>query len=180
MRKGSSPASGAYRSALCVLLPAAPAGSGGQPGRIESYIKYPEVAYNLFHSGYDVMIIDYRGQGFSGRMLADTHRGHVVNFADYVDDFAQFYHQQVKPLGYRQHVALAHSMGGAILAQFLAREPQAFSAVALCAPMLGIYLPMPGWMANGILNWTEKRQGCVTITQLVPGIGGPCPLWSIR
>ncbi|MEX2979892.1 lysophospholipase L2 [Serratia fonticola] len=129
------------------------------PGRIESYIKYPEVAYDLFHSGYDVMIIDHRGQGLSGRMLADTHRGHVVNFADYVDDFAQFYHQQVKPLGYRQHVALAHSMGGAILAQFLAREPQSFAAVALCAPMLGIYLPMPGWMANGILNWTEKRPG---------------------
>ncbi|VEI62292.1 lysophospholipase L2 [Serratia fonticola] len=45
------------------------------PGRIESYIKYPEVAYDLFHSGYDVMIIDHRGQGLSGRMLADTHRG---------------------------------------------------------------------------------------------------------
>lgn len=127
------------------------------PGRIESYIKYPEVAYDLFHRGYDVMIIDHRGQGRSGRMLADPHRGHVVDFADYVDDFAQFYHQHVVPLGYRQHVALAHSMGGAILAQFLAREPQAFAAAALCAPMFGIYLPMPGWMANHILNWTEKR-----------------------
>lgn len=127
------------------------------PGRIESYIKYPEVAYDLFHSGYDVMIIDHRGQGRSGRMLADSHRGHVVNFADYVDDFARFYQQEVLPHGYQQHLALAHSMGGAILAQFLAREPQAFTAAALCAPMFGIYLPMPGWMANRILNWAEKR-----------------------
>lgn len=29
------------------------------PGRIESYVKYPEVAYDLFHCGYDVMILDH-------------------------------------------------------------------------------------------------------------------------
>ncbi len=33
------------------------------PGRIESYVKYAEVAYDLFHSGFDVMIIDHRGRG---------------------------------------------------------------------------------------------------------------------
>ncbi|VDZ56061.1 lysophospholipase L2 [Serratia odorifera] len=129
------------------------------PGRIESYVKYPEVAYDLFHCGYDVMILDHRGQGRSGRLLADPHRGHVVNFADYVEDFSRFYQQEVAPLGYRQRVALAHSMGGAILAQFLARQPQAFDAAALCAPMFGIILPMPGWMASRILNWAEKHPG---------------------
>ncbi|MFI8416188.1 lysophospholipase L2 [Serratia sp. NPDC078593] len=127
------------------------------PGRIESYVKYPEVAYDLFRCGYDVLILDHRGQGRSGRLLADTHRGHVINFADYVDDFSQFYQQEVEPRGYRQRFALAHSMGGAILAHFLARQPQAFDAVALCAPMFGIFLPMPGWLANAILNWAEKR-----------------------
>ena len=35
------------------------------PGRIESHVKYAEVAYDLFHSGFDVMIIDHRGQGRS-------------------------------------------------------------------------------------------------------------------
>ena len=48
------------------------------PGRIESYVKYAEVAYDLFHCGFDVMIIDHRGQGRSGRLLSDTHRGHVT------------------------------------------------------------------------------------------------------
>ena len=33
------------------------------PGRIESYVKYPEVAYDLFHCGYDVVIVDHRGGG---------------------------------------------------------------------------------------------------------------------
>ncbi len=35
------------------------------------------------------MIIDHRGQGRSGRLLSDTHRGHVVNFSDYVDDLGR-------------------------------------------------------------------------------------------
>ncbi len=67
------------------------------PGRIESYVKYAELAYDLFHLGFDVLIIDHRGQGRSGRMLADTHRGHVVNFSDYVDDLAAFWQQEVSP-----------------------------------------------------------------------------------
>ncbi len=56
-----------------------------------------EVAYDLFHCGFDVMIIDHRGQGRSGRLLSDTHRGHVVNFSDYVDDLAALWQQQVVP-----------------------------------------------------------------------------------
>lgn len=40
-------------------------------GRIESFVKYPELAYDLFHCGYDVMIVDHRGQGRSGRLLDD-------------------------------------------------------------------------------------------------------------
>lgn len=95
-------------------------------GRIESYVKYPEVAYDLFQCGYDVMIIDHRGQGLSGRLLADSHRGHVLQFADYVSDFAHFWQRVVQPAGYRRRFALAHSMGGAILALFLA-QPCAIS-----------------------------------------------------
>ncbi len=58
------------------------------PGRIESYVKYAELAYDLFHLGFDVLIIDHRGQGRSGRLLADPHLGHVNRFNDYVDDLA--------------------------------------------------------------------------------------------
>ncbi len=47
-------------------------------GRIKSCVKYPEVADDLFQCGYDVMIIDHRGQGLSGRLLADSHWGHVL------------------------------------------------------------------------------------------------------
>ncbi|MBW7981179.1 lysophospholipase L2 [Enterobacillus tribolii] len=127
------------------------------PGRIESYMKYPEVAYDLFHCGYDVMIIDHRGQGLSGRMLTDHHRGHVRRFDDYVEDLTRFWQLEIEPRDYVRRFALAHSMGGAVLALMLTRNPQAFDAVALCAPMFGIKLPMPLWMAKKVTGWVERR-----------------------
>lgn len=127
------------------------------PGRIESYVKYPELAYDLFHCGYDVIIIDHRGQGRSGRLLKDSHRGHVEDFAHYVDDLETLYLKEIVARHYRHRFALAHSMGGAILTLMLARQPNAFDAVVLASPMFGIFLPMPVWMANRILEWAEKR-----------------------
>lgn len=37
------------------------------PGRIESYVKYAELAYDLFHLGFDIFIIDHPvGKGAPG------------------------------------------------------------------------------------------------------------------
>ncbi|RLM20713.1 lysophospholipase [Brenneria alni] len=127
------------------------------PGRIESYVKYSEVAYDLFHNGYDVLVMDHRGQGRSGRLLDDGHRGHVLRFSDYVDDIEWLWQQQIAPYAHTRRFALAHSMGGVILAQFLARQPQAFDAVALCAPMCGIHLPIPHWLAWRVVDWAERH-----------------------
>lgn len=127
------------------------------PGRIESYVKYPEVAYDLFRCGYDVVAVDHRGQGRSGRLLSDGQRGHVQQFDDYVDDLAQFWQLEAASGSYERRFALAHSMGGAVLALFLARQPQAFDAAAMCAPMTGIYLPMPGWLVGRVIDWIEQH-----------------------
>lgn len=126
------------------------------PGRIESYVKYAELAYDLFHLGYDVLIIDHRGQGLSGRMLEDTHRGHVVNFSDYVDDLAAFWQQEVASGPWRKRYILAHSMGGAISELFLQRHPQVCDAIAMCAPMFGIIIRLPDWVVRPLLDWAES------------------------
>lgn len=77
-------------------------------------LKWPTISF----TAADVMIIDHRGQGRSGRLLSDTHRGHVVNFSDYVDDLAALWQQQVVPGHWRKRFILAHSMGGAIATLF--------------------------------------------------------------
>lgn len=128
------------------------------PGRIESYIKYAELAYDLFHLGFDVLIIDHRGQGLSGRMLPDTHRGHVDNFSDYVDDLAAFWQQEVQPGPWRKRYILAHSMGGAISTLFLQRYDHQCDAIALTAPMYGIVIRFPDWMVRHLLDWAEGHQ----------------------
>ncbi|EPC5195598.1 lysophospholipase L2 [Edwardsiella piscicida] len=145
------------------------------PGRIESYMKYPELAYDLFVSGYDVVIIDHRGQGTSERMLADSHRGHVERFDDYVDDLQQLWQRELLARPYRQRFLLAHSMGGAISALFLARRPAGLTAAALCAPMTGIRLPLPRWLANGILSWAARRRARRTRYALGTGYWRPLP-----
>ncbi len=127
------------------------------PGRSESYIKYPEIAYDFFNLGFDVFIIDHRGQGISGRMLADPQKGHVERFSDYIDDFAQLIELEVKYRHYPKCYALGHSMGSAILAGYLLRDSVTFDAAALCAPMIGINLPMPHWLASFIVDRAESR-----------------------
>lgn len=128
------------------------------PGRIESYVKYAELAYDLFHSGFDVLIIDHRGQGLSGRLLDDSHRGHVVNFSDYVDDFAAFWQQEVATGPWLRRYILGHSMGGAISTLFLQRYPKQCDAIVLCAPMFGIIMRLPDWMVRHILEFAEGHQ----------------------
>ncbi|MBK5074267.1 lysophospholipase L2 [Budviciaceae bacterium CWB-B4] len=128
-------------------------------GRTEGYIKYQELAYDLFRCGYDVWILDHRGQGFSGRLLDDGQRGHVEKFDDYVDDFEFFWRTIFEAENHKPAFLLAHSMGGAIAALFLARHPNSVRAAALCSPMLGIALPMPSWLAKKITDLTERWQG---------------------
>lgn len=132
-------------------------GGSHLPGRIESYVKYAELAYDLFHLGFDVLIIDHRGQGRSGRLLADPHLGHVNRFNDYVDDLAAFWQQEVQPGPWRKRYILAHSMGGAISTLFLQHHPGVCDAIALTAPMFGIVIRMPSFMARQILNWAEAH-----------------------
>ena len=127
------------------------------PGRGESYLKYPELAWDLFNCGYDIFIIDHRGQGRSGRLLDDSQLGHVVQFSDYVDDLEKLCELELAEARYLQTFALAHSMGGAIATLLSHRQPKLFTATALVAPMFGIVLPMPEWMVERILNWTVTR-----------------------
>ncbi|CCK09394.1 Lysophospholipase L2 [Cronobacter sakazakii 696] len=99
----------------------------------------------------------------------------MVNFSDYVDDFERFWQQEVATGPWRKRYLLAHSMGGAIGTLFLLRNPKAFDAVALCAPMFGIIIRLPDWMLRSILDWAKSTRRCAMVTPLAPDAGDRCP-----
>lgn len=121
-------------------------------GRTESYLKYQELARDLFENGYNVYLYDHRGQGLAPRLGADPLMGHVADFNDYVQDLEQFMQQVVLPAGPQPVYLLAHSMGGTISALWLSQTQVRIQAAALSSPMMGIYLgPMPRWLAGGLV-----------------------------
>jgi lysophospholipase len=104
-------------------------------GRTESFVKYPELAYDLGRQGYSIYILDHRGQGLSGRMLPDKEVGYVELFADYVQDFNTVVHGVGAKQGHKRLLLLAHSMGGAIASLYLENYPDDFEKAALSSPM---------------------------------------------
>ena len=112
-------------------------------GRGESYLKYQELAGDLWRQGYSLYLIDHRGQGMSDRMLDDPQKGYVDQFDDYVVDLKQFHDQIIMADQPAKLFLLAHSMGGAISARYLERWPDDIKAAVLSSPMLGINLGGP-------------------------------------
>ncbi|MGI5308417.1 alpha/beta fold hydrolase [Rheinheimera sp. WS51] len=109
-------------------------------GRMEMALKYAELSYELVQAGYSVFILDHRGQGLSQRSLGNKFKGDIIDFDLYQQDFNQFMLQIVQPRQHKYHIALGHSMGCAILATYLAKQPKhPFVATILAAPMFGIY-----------------------------------------
>lgn len=104
-------------------------------GRTESYLKYKELVFDMNQQGYSVYIHDHRGQGFSNRILEDNHKGHVVDFEDYVTDLNTFVTNVVLPNKHKKLFLLGHSMGGGIATRYIEVYPTVFNAVALSSPM---------------------------------------------
>jgi lysophospholipase len=110
------------------------------PGRSEAVEKYGRMACVLANAGFNVLAIDWRGQGLSDRLSIDPSAGHVRHFDDYQLDVAAL-------LEFAQHLSvptpiylLAHSMGGCIALRHLMDNDSIFKAAAFSAPMWGLKL----------------------------------------
>ncbi|GHA13754.1 lysophospholipase [Oceanisphaera arctica] len=143
-------------------------------GRTESYLKYQELAFDLFNNGYNVYLYDHRGQGLAPRLLQDPLMGYVADFDDYVQDLEQFMQQVVLLEPVDSLYLLSHSMGGTISALWLSETQVRLQAAALSSPMMGIYLgPMPRWLVDGLLGALDT--GCHWLGHeacYAPGQGG--------
>jgi lysophospholipase len=107
-------------------------------GRGEYIEKYFEVIADLRRRGFAVAIHDWRGQGGSHRALANPRKGHIKDFSEFDRDLAAFMQQVVLPECPPPYYALAHSMGGNVLARHSVISGSWFERIVLCAPMLEI------------------------------------------
>ncbi len=93
--------------------------------------RYDELARAFADRGIEVFAIDFRGHGQSNGT-----RAHIERFEEYFDDvrtaLAKFSNEPVLLFG--------HSMGGAISAAMIWKEPQRFRAAILSSPFLGLAL----------------------------------------
>lgn len=123
------------------------------PGRCEAYLKYKELCYDLYHQGFNVFIIDHRGQGLSGRMLENPQKGYVDDFQNYVLDLDSFIERIVKAQNASDNYILAHSMGGAVATRYLQYRVKTIKAAILASPMLGFIVgKVPDKLAESLIN----------------------------
>lgn len=145
------------------------------PGRTEYAEKYGPAAGEFTAAGFDMIAVDWRGQGIADRVAEDALLGHVADFDDYQVDVDRVM-QAVRELGLPEPFYLiGHSMGGAIGLRALHRDLPVRAAV-FSAPMWGIglatWLRPVAWslswfshsFGNGVrLSPATKREGYVQI-----------------
>jgi alpha-beta hydrolase superfamily lysophospholipase len=114
-------------------------------GRGDFIERYFETIKDLRSRGYDVAILDWRGQGGSDRRLSDPYRVHIRSFREYDLDLAAFMTEVVLPDCRPPFVALAHSTGAVVVLRAL-KVHNWFERAVLSAPLIDIApvgLPRP-------------------------------------
>jgi lysophospholipase len=111
------------------------------PGRGEFIEKHATTASDLIARGFNVLIVDQRGQGWSDRLAANPMAGHMDSFAFAAEHLGL----AIAAAGARltgPHILLGHSMGGNIgLEAALAEHLPSVVAAAFSAPMWGLRVP---------------------------------------
>lgn len=109
------------------------------PGLSEFAEKYFETARDCLDHNLAFYIIDWFGQGKSGRYINGSQKRHSHGYQHDLDDLALWMRDIVRPAAQgKPLVMLAHSMGAHIGLRFLAQRPGLFACAAFSAPMIGV------------------------------------------
>lgn len=128
------------------------------PGRTEYIEKYGRAAGDLTQRGFDVLTLDWRGQGLADRLLPDRRTGHVGHFTDYQMDVSALLAVAAALDVPRPLYLVAHSMGGCIGLRAL-MEGLPVAACAFTGPMWGIQMATATRPAAWALSWSAPRLG---------------------
>jgi lysophospholipase len=122
-------------------------------GRNEFIEKYFETVGDLRRRGFSVVAFDARGQGGSGRLLANKRKGHVRDFADYVNDFEAVMQEVVLPDCPPPYYVLAHSTGAMVALLSAERLRTQIERMVLTSPLVALPYGAPRWVArlSGVL-----------------------------
>ena len=145
-------------------------------GRGDFIEKYSEILHSFRDLGLAGVAFDWRGQGGSGRLLADPLKGHSPSFAVWIGDLddqvAWFVANHPSP-----HYAVAHSMGAHLLLRWLEGRSGVFARVVLLSPMCGLLAAPVGprmarWIARlacGLGFADSYAPGNGSLVQGLPG-----------
>ncbi len=135
-------------------------------GRAEFIEKYFETVRDLRERGFAVATIDWRGQGWSQRLLRNSRKGYVRRFSDYQIDLEAFVNEVVLPDCPPPHFALAHSMGATVLLRAAYHGLRWFDRMVLLAPMIDL----PGRRSSRVTRTLVKTMRYLGLgSQYVPG-----------
>lgn len=123
-------------------------------GRTEFIEKYYETITNMQERGFNVATFDWRGQGGSERLIANTKLGYVDTFEDYGIDLKSFHSDILLPDCPPPYYLVGHSMGGLVSLMAAAKDRLMFDRIFLSAPMLSLdRLPL------SLSNMTRVAEG---------------------
>lgn len=114
------------------------------PGLSEPIEKYYETARDFNDKNMAFWVIDWMGQGGSGRYLPNPFKRHSTGFDEDIEDLHYLIteyikHSSVHPDKGRIPMAmLSHSMGGNIGIQYLDKHKDVFECAGFSAPFMGV------------------------------------------
>jgi alpha-beta hydrolase superfamily lysophospholipase len=127
--------------------------------------RYLELSNLLSDANISVLAVDVRGHGRSSGQ-----RGHVLRFAEYLDDMDAALGELATRVGPDlPFMVVGHSHGALILLRYLSdpeRAPARVKAAIFASPYLGLKMPVPSW----------KTGAARLASKLVPALSLPAPI----
>ncbi len=116
--------------------------------------KYIEVVTDLQSRGFNVAMMDWRGQGLSSRMLpAVPEKGHILSFGTHEGDLKYVAEHFLKLRFSGAYYLMAHSMGAAIGLLVLSDGYDLFDRAIFSSPMTRIF---PEFMKRIIVRFLAR------------------------
>lgn len=107
------------------------------PGKGEPLERYAETLFDLKDVDRDILIVQFRGQGYSSRSLGDPEKTHIRKFEYVVDDLNSLFEYLDIKKQYGRISLVAHSMGAHHGLRYQLAYPL-FDQLLLNAPLIGL------------------------------------------